>query len=325
MLGNATGWLISGLIVMGTALSLVWLDFQRGQLTEETTFLQDSRNLAVMALPIDPKTIVQMNGPEDAGSLYRQAVQEYLEHKPMYEEFCNKGKSTDPIISQLKAMDLLVTATHASRATIFEKNPQEVVNYQVEREPLEVLDKLGQAMINRMAMGNVKRDPQQATKYAEAVFALGHKLFEERLIYFEYHKGTGLMGSGAYVLRELAVAAGDSARAAKIKDFDEARMKFDKEYVTPIRAIVARISDVSIATDAGNVFGLAKRSRERMWRTEATLRMGLYKYNANTFGDQQGAKDLLAKWSVDPALDPVVRTAATAAHELTLDAYRNLR
>jgi hypothetical protein len=61
-----------------------------------------------------------------------------------------------------------------------------------------------------------------------------------------------------------------------------------------------------------------------MWRVEAILKLGRYRFNAGRIGDQRNAiktiKDLLTH---DP--DPVIRAAAQAAHDLTLEQYRMMR
>jgi hypothetical protein len=74
---------------------------------------------------------------------------------------------------------------------------------------------------------------------------------------------------------------------------------------------------------AGDVFYFARHAPERMWRVEAIMKIGRYRYNAGRVGDQRSAIKVLKELSNDP--DPVVRAAANEAQELTIEQYRMLR
>jgi hypothetical protein len=61
-----------------------------------------------------------------------------------------------------------------------------------------------------------------------------------------------------------------------------------------------------------------------MWRIEAVLKLGHYKWNAGEPGnaaDQRWAKRLAKQLMNDPSEDPLVRAAAKEAFELTKDRY----
>jgi hypothetical protein len=73
---------------------------------------------------------------------------------------------------------------------------------------------------------------------------------------------------------------------------------------------------------AGDVFHIARSAKDRMWRVEAILKLGRMRYNAARLADQQAATRALEELSDDA--DPVIRAAANAARNLTVQEYRML-
>ena len=323
MFGNFAGWAVSALILGFTGACLLWLELKAGQVTMTTGFLADQRNLDVIELPISPTTIVPMNQNMDAGELYREAINEYRANRSAYDVYKMPATAPNPVGKSLPAIEKLLQATHATRASIFERTPEVIVNYDLERPPLNDLESLGNVCLD-IALLTYQEHPDFAIKHAEAVFGLGHKLFLERLRFWEYFSGTGLMGGADAMLMRIYQIRGDTARYQAIKAFDDQRRVFHEKRIDNVRKVMWDISDAYIAREAGNVFFIAEHSKERMWRIEATLRIGLYKYNANSAGDQRAAKDRPAHWAQDMRLDPAVRHAAVLADKLTLDGYHHL-
>jgi hypothetical protein len=79
-----------------------------------------------------------------------------------------------------------------------------------------------------------------------------------------------------------------------------------------------------ISRTAGDVFFVAKNAKERMWRTEAIMKLGRNRFDMGNFGrgaDQRWSTIIVKRMSNDSSLDPILRTAAKAAYELTHDGY----
>lgn len=72
----------------------------------------------------------------------------------------------------------------------------------------------------------------------------------------------------------------------------------------------------------GDMFALADRASEVMWRVEAILALGRLKYSAERYGDQQGALAVVA--GLSGSGDPRIRAAAIAARDLTVEQFRKL-
>jgi hypothetical protein len=75
-----------------------------------------------------------------------------------------------------------------------------------------------------------------------------------------------------------------------------------------------------IAANAGDVIRFAKMAKERMFRVEAILKLGRYRFDSARGADQLAAPRILGELEKDP--DPVIETAAEAALGLTIEQYR---
>jgi hypothetical protein len=168
-----------------------------------------------------------------------------------------------------------------------------------------------------------KDRPDDARRLYEAVFSLGQKLFDERLSYAELDTALTLMAKGSTMIRINAESSGGSAKADAVKQFDEARIKYVKERIQPMVRVIGSNDQQVLEQHAGDVFYFARHAPERMWRVEAILKIGRYRFNAGRVGDQRSAMTVLRKLSEEH--DPVIRTAANAAQQLTIEQYRMLR
>jgi len=123
----------------------------------------------------------------------------------------------------------------------------------------------------------------------------------------------------------------DPTDAQNCRDFALAINDFRKDKVERLWEIIGGIGDEDKATYAGDIFQIARESPERMWRVEAILKLGRFKFNAATRGDQFGAKRTLRAMaamqsvSPDPLTQLSVHSAILAAANLTLEDYRQIK
>src|SRR5947207_1764562 len=76
----------------------------------------------------------------------------------------------------------------------------------------------------RVALLLGTRDPAAAVKFYNAIFSLGLKLYQERVVFDELSAGEDLMGTAAVGLQHLAERGKDSARARAIQQFNTDRL-----------------------------------------------------------------------------------------------------
>jgi hypothetical protein len=65
-------------------------------------------------------------------------------------------------------------------------------------------------------------------------------------------------------------------------DFEQRRQLFVKEQVEPTLTFVRSIDARVVGTRTGDIFELARRSKERMWRVEAVMALGRVRYFVGT-------------------------------------------
>lgn len=322
MWGNWQGWTISAvlLVLMGW---MVWLIGQANALSAPSAFSRNVELFEVIALPVPPQSIVPMPRAEDAAPLYRQAIAEYLGNRDRYDRFREKGRLEDvPLLSALRP---IIEATDLSRCTLAETSLSDTITYQNEKPALDALKVLADCAI-RAALLSKATEPAEAKRYYAAVFSLGAKLFGERVIARQMRLGLEMMATSSAGMKSLAQSEGDLPRVAALEEFDRARTEFFKTRIEPVIKVLLTIDSNTIARHPGDYFYLAQKSPERLWRVEAILATGRLRYNIGVdgrVGDQRGAMTVLRKLESDP--DPVIRQAAKAASELTLEQYRVIR
>jgi hypothetical protein len=330
MWGNKQGWFIS-VIIAGVMGWLIWsLGRPEGISKPSGEFVLTN----AIRLPVSPQEAMPgvMTDPSDAGDLYWQAIEAYRADPKPYDTFAvaNARQAT-----KLAALDPVLRATSADKASIFIKKPDTLINYEFPRPELDALVAVGQ-LCNSLGHYYVKSeknaDPVQATKYLNAGFSLGAKLYAERLTHGELMAGFNLMQGAADSLRELARRQGDKAREDQLKRFSDAASNYYKGDVHKLYDKVNSTGREDIGRYAGDVFELARNNPDRMWQVEAILKIGRYRFNATRMADQVGAERMLGDnpaqfgyRDFEQSDDPAVRTAGRAARELSEEQYRMMR
>jgi len=331
MWGNKQGWFIS-VIIAGVMGWLIWSLGRPEGISKPSGEFNLTQKIELPVAPQDAMPGV-MTDDSDAGDLYWQAIEAYRADPKPYDNF---SPSNAKQANKLAALDPVLRATSARRASIFIKKPETLINYTSPSPELEALVTIGQQVCKSLGYYYVvspkNADPGEAVKYLDAAFSLGAKLYAERLTHGELIAGIQLMQASADVLRELAKRQNDPDREKQLKRFSDQTSNYYRTYVEPLYDKVASSSREDIGRYAGDVFELAQHNPDRMWQDEAILKIGRYRFNATRVADQVGAQRMLGD---NPAQfgypdyeksdDPAVRTAGRAARELTEEQFRMIR
>ncbi len=326
MWGNSLGWSLS-MLVVALAAGWMYLISSGTNATPATTFSRDPRHFMALTLP-EPPPAAKLPPPtddRDAGELYRQAIKRFEADRITYEDFAARGTLAPSAAAKLDAIDLLVQATPCAKMNLFAAHPQQIVNYDHDKPPLEALRMLGKVCVDRLGLLKQRAgDNDGASKLFHAGFALGEKLARERITAEELRIGLELMSKSAAAMAGAAGRAGENDRAASLKEFTSELAAFTREQVDPIARVTHTIDPRIVGEQTGDVFELARRSQERMWRVEAILQLGRVRYLAGqggTSGNQRAATAFTTKVAAEDP-DPVVRCAASAARDLTAGQHR---
>jgi hypothetical protein len=316
MFGNTLGWGISAVLVLVMA-GFSYLIHQAGASTPPTALAGDESFFATVALPVSPATIHQAGESCDGAEHYRAAIAAFNR-----DEFAYDRVRTLADVAKLDAFPEIIKARHCSGTRLFASQPEEVITYG-DRDELEALRKISQAAGTAGLLYIKDNQLDRAEELFASLFTLGQVLYGERLTYGELDTGLTLMATGSEGLKRIAQARGDSDLAAKIDGFNQARIEYVKKTLQPRYEVVSSIGDKLIARHFGDILALAHHSQDRMWRIEAILKLGRYRFNAGRAGDQRKAAREVAKLAEnDP--DPLIRLAAAKARDLTIEEYRSM-
>lgn len=320
MWGNRLGWVLSAISVIGVVGFLFWMNAIAERVAPRTTASSDPQFTGAIELPIAASTVVPSRNNADAGPIYRRAIEQYLQNPRTYEMFARSGRVEE--IRNVPAIKLLLEASDHSTARIFQDHPSEVVNYINEKPALEAVRHLG--VCARVAGQLIQRDrPAEAMKHYEAAFALGSKLYAERLTWMELDTGLGLMAENAKMIAALATTMGDTAKAESARQFDQARIQYVNQRLLPALRVITSADAALIDQHAGDIVYFARSANDRLWRDESILKLGRLRFHAARPGDQRIAMKVIQELSGDP--DPIIRAAADAARDLTIEQYRMIR
>jgi hypothetical protein len=114
-----------------------------------------------------------------------------------------------------------------------------------------------------------------------------------------------------------------SERGVELAKQEAAIVEYDKTRVLPVYDVLSSADQEVIARNAGDVFRIAEMAPERMFRVEAILKLGRYRFDAARMGDQLAAPRVLRRIRGNES-DPVIRAAVAAALGLTIEEYRTI-
>jgi hypothetical protein len=317
MWGNLHGWLISAVLALLILSPIAWLARQ-SQMSAPQGLALDPANLASLSLPIDPAWVCPIfTDDADAGATYGKAIDTWNADA---ESACRQFVQS-PVASLPASLQLLVDARHCNRMTLYSARLADLINYDNEHPSLENLYAAGEWSYKAGLSLRLHGQTAQARPCLEAAFALGRQLYRERIVFDEFQKGMQLMADAAQAM--LRIEPVGSALYDRLSDFQIRMNDFQDARVLPIWQMISTVDESVIDNSAGDVLAFAENSSERLWRVEATLKLGRLRFDAGTLGDQVGASRALRRLASDP--DPAVAMAAAAATRLTIEQYRMIR
>jgi hypothetical protein len=320
MFGNRLGWSLAAGILLFAAY-VCFLTWQAGHTTPPTGWVAST--VHSIGTPRGAEAVVPMTQSADAAPLYATAIADDHNRIAEYDALEN-GRLKEPA-APLAGVAALVHAMPRQKMNLFRRAPQGVVTYDAEKPPLLALLQVAKVTA-LLGMDQMHQDNlEEAGNDFAGVYALGLKLFQERVDFAELSAGEELMGLGAGGLQRLAKRQGNTDMVLSLASLDADRLaRFDSD-IQPVWAVISSIDQNSMADSAGDMFQLATdRSAELPWRVEATLHLGRLKYDAGRRADEVAAQQLLTQMAADDSEEPAVRTAAAAGRDLTLEQYRTL-
>jgi len=314
MWGNLQGWLISALMLLAAVGMLVVI-----ALPEQESSPSGLVPLAFkpIALPVSSDTVLPVGTSAcDAGDLYREAIDLYLQDPKVYEDAARVDPAKLPAVAKVKQ------AVDCAGMRLFDKDPKQFINYNAKNAWIDALMALGQAT-NDVGLQFRESEPKKAKEYYDAAFVLGRNLFQERATWEELNKGLSIMTMSTSAMTWLSDKAADSARVDVLQKFTDQVQAYHGDLQEKVASPLGNPVESYASKYAGDIFAAAKSpSVERCWRTTAILHLGHYRWNVaeDRKGDQKWAPKELK--ILEANSDPAIHTAADAAMNLTVEEQR---
>ena len=322
MIGNRLGWGIAALLAV--LFALVGMEIvDTNRLTATTSLLSAASAIDPLSTEVPTAAVYRPDGTGDAAEIYRNAAGDMRASRDVdYGALLNSQDAAE--IEAAPAIVKLITAGAIAGETVFTAVPNSLVSYDAGYEDLDALALAGRCL-GRAALLRLAKEPDKAKGLFEAQFALGCRLFAERLRYAEATAGLGLARDAAAGLREIATRAGDTRRAALLSTFDRSAAGLQTRRMDPVWNAVGAVDGGIIAQHAGDVFALSGRdNKERLWRIEGILALGRHRFNLDRAADQLIVTRRLSELEAGES-DAAILAAIKAAKDLTIEQYRTLR
>jgi hypothetical protein len=144
----------------------------------------------------------------------------------------------------------------------------------------------------------------------------------ERVVFMEFWRGQELMQNAMAGLADVDPAKANEYQAwpQELKQVIDNSSSSFIQFRDAIRTVDKKV----LTRHAGDVYNIARNGKERMWRVEAIMAIGHFKYRVGENAvDQRRVSKTLAELAADDSLDPAVKAAVKAAQELTLADHNN--
>ena len=290
------------LAVLLTAAAVLWYGQADGptSLTNPAALKQQifSPDLPVIAEPGDPDV--------DAGELYEQAISLCVEH----ENVLTHTPEHDALVDQLCEILLQATlAGHVEDGFLDHHAPIELgglPDYGPAIEHLHIW------ILGRITQLHSQNEPERARDLALALWVLGRRMFEHNTGLYPRNTGLILMGSSDALLY---------ARSMVDTMLDTDTLRAWAQAIDDIQFAWQPKLELILGTNPhpGDLVNIALNDEDRMFRVEATLRLGLHRY-----GVDRGNRRAMQR-AIDEAKasdDPLLAEAGRAADAFTRDDRR---
>lgn len=278
---------------------------------DSPTSLSSAEKLQKASLPADlPPLYISDNPNAVANEKYKAAFDFYRENKRRFDY----GDAPVQFNDQLAA--LLIEGMKAERVVPPLFDNQMAMKPQGDTEFGDALEVVPGIAIQYALTLMDKGDDTYALQVCQAVFALGHRAFLHDTRKYPRQTGLGIMeDSGTLMARFMEkkpeLEAPLNAWAKAITAINEKWLPKDQKIISVAKPPVA------------DLIRVAREDQDPTFRVEATLTLGIAKFNAGHKGNLAAINEAIAELKNDP--NPMVAQAAASAEAYTVEEMRRLR
>ncbi len=273
------------------------------------TSVTNAQALALHSFPADLPVLAEPGDPNtDAAAFYEQAIALYAKNSDALPRTRRHDERVDGLCG------LLLQAAAAGQIEDGFMDGHIPVAIGAQPDYGDAIENIYEDVIVRAAELYARGDTADARDLALAVWVFGGRLFERNTLYYHRVVGLDMMESAGSILFEVSTKDGSPDPAA-LRAWSAA-IKSIREAWQPKLQVV-----LGIDPHPGDLVNIALNDADRMFRVEATLRLGVHRYQAD------GGNRRAMNRAIDAAIhsdDPMIARAGRAADALTLEEKRRL-
>jgi hypothetical protein len=293
-------------VAVPVLLAAAW--FIYGQ-ADRPTSRTSTEALVARVLPDELEALTGPGDPSvDAGPLYEQAVALCVER----EGVLTRTREHDELVDGLS--DLLLRAAQAGRVEPGFMDGHIPVEIGAQPDYGPALENITEWVLHRAAARYEVENPRPSRELVGAVWVFGQRLFEDNTRLYTRNTGLDMMESAGSLLFEMSVE-GSSAEAEVLRAWSSALDGVRRAW-QPKLEVMLRVDP-----HPGDLVNIAVNDADRMFRVEATLRLGIHRHGADRGNRRAMQRAIRAAMASD---DPMLAEAGRAADALTLEEKRRL-
>lgn len=273
------------------------------------TSVTNAEALSERVLPVGLPALTKPGNPDDdAGVYYEQAIGLLAE----YPGVLTRTREHDALVDEL--CELLLSAAEAGHIEPGFMDGHIPVQNGALPDYGEAIESIHEWVIYRSAALFTHSEPDRARELAIAVWVFGRRMFEQDVRLYNRNTGLDMMESAGGMLFEMS---------AQDPSLDTETLRAWSEAITKIRKAWQPKLEVMLGVDPhpGDLVNIALNDGDRMFRVEATLRLGIHRY-----GVERGNRRAMNR-AIQAAIDSedaLLAEAGRAADALTLEQKRRL-
>ncbi len=277
---------------------------------DSPTQLTNARGLAMQRLPAElPKLSTPSNPNDDAAIYYEQAIDLYAQQRNARP----KTPEHDKLLTGI--CELLELAAQAGRVPDGFMDSHIPVKIGVYPDFDDALEEIFTLAIYQSAYRYSHKDPDGARDLALAVWVFGQRMFEHNVRLYNRNTGLDMMESAGSLLYDMSTND-PTLDTGALHAWSQAIDQIRRHWQPKLEAIMG------INPPIGDLLNIALNDQDRMFRIEATLRLGIHKHSPVGQGNLRAIQDTIQ--SALQSDDPILAEAAKAADAMTLQQKRKL-
>ncbi len=306
-------FIVAGALLLGAAAYTLI-----GQ-ADAPTSLTDTQGLKAQLLP---KDLPAMSEPDDSGKpggpgepqvdaavYYERAISLYDKQRGALPN----TREHDELVAELCKLLIQAAQTRRVEAGFMDRH----LPVQIGAEPdfADAVEAIYELAIYQSAYRHTHQDPQGARELALAVWVFGRRMFEDNVRLYNRVVGLDMMESAGSMLYEIATddprLDGDALHA-----WSEAINTIRQHWQPKLEVVMG------LNPPIGDLINIALNDGDRMFRIEATLRLGIHQHGSIGRGNRRAIQNAIQ--SAMQSDDPTLAQAGRAAEALTLKQKRRL-